>query len=77
MDNARGYDSAYFIADAIKRAGSDNPQAIRDAMASTENFTGVTGTFSMGKDHNPIKTIYVIGLENGIPAQITPIEPAK
>ncbi|MBN7772725.1 ABC transporter substrate-binding protein [Clostridium aminobutyricum] len=69
MDSARGYDSAYFIVDAMKRAGSDDPQAIRDAMASTENFTGVTGTFSMDEEHNPIKTIYIIGLENGIPTQ--------
>lgn len=77
VDSARGYDSAYFIANAIKNAGSSNTEAIKNAMASMEDFQGVTGTFSMGKDHNPIKPIYIIGLEKGLPTQSVLIEPAK
>lgn len=65
--DARGYDTGYFIADAIRRAGSIEPQALTNAYATTEDFNGVTGTFSMGKDHNPIKSILVLGLVNGIP----------
>lgn len=77
FDSAHGYDSAYFIADAIKRAGSTNPQSIRDAMASTENFEGVTGTFSIDKEHNPIKPIYIVELENGVPSKSIIMEPTK
>jgi branched-chain amino acid transport system substrate-binding protein len=64
-----------FIADAIERAGSTDPDAIRDALAETTNFVGVTGTFSMGEDHNPIKSIVVIGLEDGVQATSVKVDP--
>ncbi len=73
--HALGYDLGKYIADAIERAGSTDPEAIKEALASTENFTGVTGTFSMGADHNPIKSIVVIGLENGVQATSVKVEP--
>lgn len=72
--SALGYDAARFVADAIRRAGSGNPQAIRDAMTTTENFEGVAGNFSIGPDHNPIKPVYVIDLENGVPVQSIIVE---
>lgn len=73
--NALGYDLGKYIADAIARAGSTNPVAIKDALKATENFAGVTGTFSMGEDHNPIKSIVVIGLENGVQATSVKVDP--
>ena len=73
--NALGYDLGKYIADAISRAGSTDPQAITDALASTENFAGVTGTFSMGKDHNPIKSIVVIGLKDGVQSTSVKVDP--
>ncbi|HIZ77505.1 MAG TPA: ABC transporter substrate-binding protein [Firmicutes bacterium] len=66
--NATGYDLGYFIADAIDRADSTDPQAIQEALASTENFEGVTGTITVDELHNAIKSIVVIGLENGVQA---------
>ncbi|NLE25800.1 MAG: ABC transporter substrate-binding protein, partial [Clostridiaceae bacterium] len=44
---ALGYDLVYFVADSIKRAGSTDPVAIKDALASTKDFPGITGSFSM------------------------------
>ncbi|MBN7772726.1 ABC transporter substrate-binding protein [Clostridium aminobutyricum] len=73
--DARGYDTAYFIADAIERTGSLDPQVLTDAYATTENFNGVTGTFSMGPEHNPIKSILVIGLVNGVPTTSVEVQP--
>jgi branched-chain amino acid transport system substrate-binding protein len=73
--NALGYDLGYFIADAISRAGSTNPEDIKDALASTVGFAGVTGTFDMGEDHNPIKSIVVIKLENGVQASSVKVNP--
>ena len=66
--NALGYDLGYFVADAIERAGAADPEKIKEAMASTKDFTGVTGTISIDENHNPIKSIVIIGLENGVPA---------
>jgi branched-chain amino acid transport system substrate-binding protein len=41
-----GYDTVKLLADAIKRAGSDDPKAIREALQQTTNLAGVTGIIS-------------------------------
>lgn len=43
----------------------DDRQAITDALAETTDFEGVTGTFSFDENHNPVKTAYIIEMENG------------
>lgn len=58
---ALGYDLMYFVADAIERAGTTDPVEINKAMAATTNFEGVTGSFAMGENHDPIKSAMVIG----------------
>ncbi|NLT47658.1 MAG: ABC transporter substrate-binding protein [Clostridiales bacterium] len=73
--HALGYDLGKFIADAIERAGAVDPEAVKDALASTKGFVGVTGSFDMGEDHNPIKAAVVIGLENGAQASSVKVDP--
>jgi len=73
--NALGYDLGKFIADAVSRANSTDPVAIKDALASTKGFAGVTGTFDMGEDHNPIKSAVVIGLVNGVQSTSVKVDP--
>jgi branched-chain amino acid transport system substrate-binding protein len=41
---ALGYDGVLLMADAITRAGGTEPEAIRDALAATSGFEGITGT---------------------------------
>ncbi len=60
---ALAYDAAYIMAQAIKRAGSSDGLAIRDAMAAL-TFTGVTGSFVFDENRNPIKDGVIIGIEN-------------
>jgi len=73
--NALGYDLGMFIADAIQRAGSNDPAAIKDALASTTEFTGVTGSFSIDENHNPVKSIVVIELKDGAQASSVKVNP--
>jgi branched-chain amino acid transport system substrate-binding protein len=62
---ALGYDTVGLIADAIERAGSEHPKAIRDAIAATSGYAGVTGTISYPKDVRvPSKTVAMIGVKN-------------
>ncbi len=62
---ALGYDTVGLIADAIKRAGSEDPKAIRDAIAATSGYAGVTGTISYPKDVRvPSKTVAMIGVKD-------------
>ncbi|MGI6123244.1 MAG: ABC transporter substrate-binding protein [Acetivibrionales bacterium] len=65
---ALGYDLAMFLADGIKRAGSTDTVAIKDALAATKDFKGITGSFSMDENHNPVKAVVVVGIENGVHA---------
>lgn len=63
--NALGYDATQLLIAAIEKAGSTDRTAIKDAIASIQDFDGVTGSFSIDENHNPIKSVMVIGLENG------------
>jgi branched-chain amino acid transport system substrate-binding protein len=42
------------IADVVKRGGTD-PQSIRDTLASTKNFSGVTGSVEFDKTNQNVK----------------------
>jgi branched-chain amino acid transport system substrate-binding protein len=58
---ALGYDATRLMIESIGRAGSDNPKAIRDAIAVTEGFDGVTGSpISLDENGDPIKDITII-----------------
>lgn len=65
--NALGYDMAYLVADAIERAGETDPEKIKNALEETKDFKGVTGTLSMDKFHNPVKSVTILEVKNGVP----------
>ena len=62
---ALGYDGVMVIADAIKRAGSASPAALRDALAATKAYEAVTGRITMDKDRNPEKSVVVLKIDGG------------
>jgi branched-chain amino acid transport system substrate-binding protein len=62
---ALGYDSAKVMVDAIRRAGSTDGAAIRDALAATKGYPGVTGDTTMDADRNASKAAVVIKVEDG------------
>lgn len=73
--NALGYDMAYLVADALERAGEADPAKLKDALAATEGFKGITGTLSMDEFHNPIKAVTILKLEAGVPVFHKKLEP--
>lgn len=62
---ALSYDGAQLLMKAIEMAGSTDAQAVKQALAEVKDFDGVTGTFSMGSDHTPVKSAIVIEFQNG------------
>ena len=73
---ALGYDAARVLADAIRRAGTTEPQALRDAIAATKGFQGVTGTITLGPDRNPVgKKLIVLEIRDGQVALKTAVDP--
>jgi len=63
---ALGYDALYLLADAIKRAGSTDAQAVKKALESTSNFPGITGAITLSADaHIPRKGVTMIAIKDG------------
>jgi branched-chain amino acid transport system substrate-binding protein len=62
---ALGYEAAEVMVDAIRRAGKDDPTAIRDAIAQTKDFPGVTGKITIDAQRNAQKSAVVLKIEGG------------
>jgi len=60
-----GYDAAYTLVDAIKRANSTDAEKIREALASTKGFEGVTGVLTLNETHDAVKGAVIIEMKNG------------
>jgi branched-chain amino acid transport system substrate-binding protein len=61
---ALAYDAMRFLADAMQRAGSTEGPQLRDALATTKNFRGVTGVISMDANRNAVKPAVVLKLQD-------------
>ena len=61
---ALGYDSAMILADAIKRAGGTDGAKLRDAIAATKNFKGITGVITIDEKRNASKSAVIMTIEN-------------
>jgi branched-chain amino acid transport system substrate-binding protein len=72
---ALGYDAAIVLFDAMKRAGSAEGPKIREALAATKDFPGVTGTITIDKDRNPIKPAVVLQVKDGKFAYVETVAP--
>lgn len=72
---ALGYDAAAVLADAMKRAGNFQPQAIRDALAATKGFDGVTGAITIDPERNAQKSAVVLKIDGGKAKYAATIQP--
>jgi branched-chain amino acid transport system substrate-binding protein len=73
--NALGYDTVYFLADAIKRAGSTDSSKIQAELAKTKDLSLVTGELSIDKNHHPIKTATILEYKDGKQVFNTKVNP--
>jgi branched-chain amino acid transport system substrate-binding protein len=68
-------DSYFLLLQAMEKAGGTDGPKVAQALAGTRDFPGVTGKITMGPDHNPIKGVVVLKVENGKFAYQTTINP--
>lgn len=54
---ARGYDAARLVLEAMGRATDLSRRAIRDTLAATRGFGGVTGEITIGADHDAERAV--------------------
>jgi branched-chain amino acid transport system substrate-binding protein len=62
---ALGYDAAKVIADAMERSATLKPSDIRNALAETKNFQGVTGMITIDNERNATKSAVVLQVTGG------------
>lgn len=62
-----GYDAVALIADAITRANSADPKALKEALSKTMGFKAVTGEISYTRPSRvPVKGVSIISVKKGI-----------
>lgn len=74
---ALSYDAGRLVAEAIRRAGEASGPRIREALAATRDFPGVTGNLTFDLDRNPVKSITILKIEGGRYRFVEKIEPKK
>ena len=75
---ALGYDTTHLLMQAIHQAGSIDPTAVRHALASIQEFTGVTGTMRYPPgSHIPVKSVTVLRIQQGETALFNELVPEQ
>ncbi len=74
---ALGYDAYMVIIDAITKANSADPVAIRDAIAATNGFVGATGNITLDTNGDAVKSAVINKVEGGKFTYLTTVEPIK
>ena len=69
------YDATLIIADAITRAGTTEGSKLRDALAATKDFPGVTGRTTIDAQRNASKSAVMLTVQHGRTAYVETIDP--
>ncbi|MDO5653946.1 MAG: ABC transporter substrate-binding protein [Brachymonas sp.] len=72
---ALGFDGYRLVLDAIKRAGSADPQKIRDALAQTKGFEGAAGDITINADRDADKPAVFKQVKDGKFVFLTTVTP--
>ncbi|KXT74045.1 Branched-chain amino acid ABC transporter, amino acid-binding protein [Streptococcus sp. DD10] len=70
---ALAYDSVNIVAQAAK--GAKNSVELKDNIAKTKNFEGVTGDTSFDENHNTVKTAFMMTMNNGVVEAAETVQP--
>ena len=62
---ALGYDAMMILADALQRAGTTEGPRVREALASTKDFPGVTGRTTIDAHRNTSKPAIILTVQHG------------
>ncbi len=64
---ALAYDATGLLFEAIARSTTVEPRAIRDSLASIEEYAGVTGTMLYDGSGDPRRSVVIVQIEHGTP----------
>lgn len=67
-----GYDAASIVFEAMRSCKEITPQAVRDALAATKGFKGVTGDITIDKNRNATKALVIVQMKKNADGDVTP-----
>jgi branched-chain amino acid transport system substrate-binding protein len=73
--SAASYDATMVLIDSLNRATALTSEALRNALAQTANFAGVTGKISINEQRNAVKSAVVVQVSGAINKYVTTINP--
>ena len=62
---AVSYDAVKLLFEAVERAGSLDPKAVRQQLAATENYIGATTIASYDENRHPTKSAVIFTIKDG------------
>ena len=72
---ALGYDAARVGLEAMRRSGGVGGAALREQIARTRDFEGITGHITLGPDRNAVKPAIIVKLVHGQPVFAAEVSP--
>jgi branched-chain amino acid transport system substrate-binding protein len=72
---ALGYDATMLLFDALRRSNNASGAALRDAIAATKDFKGVTGTINFDENRDAVKPAVILEMRDGQPRFAGRVEP--
>ncbi len=75
--DAVSYDAVRLLLEAIERAGSLEPEAVRGQLAATENYVGATRIARYDENRHPVKSAVIMIIKDGIGRFHTQIDPGQ
>ncbi|MGZ6139216.1 MAG: ABC transporter substrate-binding protein [Myxococcaceae bacterium] len=72
---ALGYDAARVGIDALRRSGAVGGPTLREQIARTRDFDGVTGRITLGPDRDAVKPAVIVKLVKGQPTFAAEVSP--
>ena len=75
--DAVNYDAVYLLYEAVERAGSLDPEAIRQELSATENYAGATRIARYDANRHPAKSSVILTIEGGKRRFFRQVEPPR
>ncbi|WDP92151.1 MAG: ABC transporter substrate-binding protein [Desulfobacter sp.] len=72
---ALAFDAVFLFADAVKRAGSIEPEKVRPALAATRDFNGITGKIAFNEGRDPVKSAIILKFDDGKTRYVKTVQP--
>jgi branched-chain amino acid transport system substrate-binding protein len=72
---ALGYDAAQLVFAALRRAGTTDSSKLREAIATTKDFSGATGRITIDRDRNATKSAVILTVKDGKFAYVETVAP--